>query len=132
MLQQNKDTLFKDIPLGFSAHPVTGNVKAVTNREAVKQSVKLIVLTNFFERPYNPYLGGHILSQLFENVDSMTEFNITKNIKQALDNFEPRAIVDEVRTQANPEGNSISATITFRIKNDPDPISVDVLLERIR
>ena len=51
-----KEPIFKDIPLSFNAHPVTGLIKALTNREAVKQSVKNIVLTNHYERPYNPFL----------------------------------------------------------------------------
>jgi phage baseplate assembly protein W len=93
-----KEPIFKDIPLSFTAHPVTGNVKALVNRDAVKQSVKNIVLTNFYERPYSPNLGGNILSQLFENMDPITEYNIAKNIRQALDNYEPRAIIDEIKS----------------------------------
>ncbi len=127
-----KEPIFKDIPIKFTAHPVTGNLKELTNREAVKQSVKNIVLTNFYERPYNPYLGGDVLSQLFENMDSMTEYNISKNIRQALDNFEPRAIIDEIKTDPDFDGNALNVTITFRIKNDPNPITVDVLLTRVR
>lgn len=127
-----KEPVFKDIPLSFTAHPVTGNVKALTNRDAVKQSVKNIVLTNFYERPYNPALGGDVRSQLFENMDSLTEYNISKNIRQALDNFEPRAIVDEIKTQAIEDRNIINVTITFRVRNSSEPITVNVLLERVR
>ena len=71
-----KQPIFKDIPLSFTAHPKTGNVKAITNREAVKQSVRNIILTNHFERPYNAYFGGDIISQLFENMDTITQYNI--------------------------------------------------------
>jgi phage baseplate assembly protein W len=127
-----KEPVFKDIPLKFTAHPVTGNVKALVNREAVKQSVKNLVLTNFYERPYNPVLGGDVLSQLFENMDSITEFNISKNIRQVLDNYEPRAIIDDIKVSANHDSNALNATIIFRIKNDPEPIIVNVLLERVR
>ena len=127
-----KEPVFKDISLKFTAHPVTGNVKALVNREAVKQSVKNLVLTNFYERPYNPVLGGDVLSQLFENMDSITEFNISKNIRQVLDNYEPRAIIDDIKVSANHDSNALNATIIFRIKNDPEPIIVNVLLERVR
>jgi len=127
-----KEPVFKDIPLKFTAHPVTGNVKALVNREAVKQSVKNLVLTNFYERPYNPVLGGDVLSQLFENMDSITEFNISKNIRQVLDNYEPRAIIDDIKVSANHDSNALNATIIFRIKNDAEPIIVNVLLERVR
>ena len=127
-----KEPVFKDIPLSFTAHPITGNVKALVNRDAVKQSVKNIVLTNFYERPYNPTFGGDILSQLFENMDPITEYNIAKNIRQALDNYEPRAIIDEIVSDFYEDRNAINVTITFRIKNDAEPISVNVLLDRVR
>jgi phage baseplate assembly protein W len=127
-----KEPIFKDIPLSFTAHPVTGNVKALVNRDAVKQSVKNIVLTNFYERPYSPNLGGDIISQLFENMDSITEYNIAKNIRQALDNYEPRAIIDEIKSDFFQDQNAINITITFRVRNDAEPISVNVLLDRIR
>lgn len=127
-----KEPVFKDIPLSFTAHPVTGNVKALVNRDAVKQSVKNIVLTNFYERPYSPNLGGDIISQLFENMDPITEYNIAKNIRQALDNYEPRAIIDEIKSDFFQDQNAINITITFRVRNDAEPISVNVLLDRIR
>ena len=127
-----KEPVFKDIPLSFTAHPITGNVKALVNRDAVKQSVKNIVLTNFYERPYAPTLGGDILAQLFENMDPITEYNVEKNIRQALDNYEPRAIVDDITSDFNQDGNAINVTITFQIENDADPLSVNVLLNRVR
>jgi phage baseplate assembly protein W len=127
-----KEPVFKDIPLKFTAHPVTGNVKVLTNRESVKQSVKNLVLTNFYERPYNPILGGDVLSQLFENMDPLTEYNISKNIRQVLDNYEPRAIIDDIKTSANQDSNALNVTIRFRVANDPEPIVVNVLLERVR
>ena len=127
-----KEPVFKDIPLSFTAHPITGNVKALVNREAVKQSVKNIVLTNFYERPYSPILGGDILSQLFENMDPITEYNVSKKIRQALNNYEPRATIDDIKSDFNQDQNAINITITFRIRNDATPISVNVLLDRVR
>jgi phage baseplate assembly protein W len=127
-----KEPIFKDIPLSFVAHPITGNVKALTNREAVKQSVKNIVLTNHYERPYSPVLGGDILAQLFENMDPITQYEISTNIRQALDNYEPRAIVDDIITDFIEDQNAINVTIRFRLRNDAEPISVSVLLDRVR
>jgi len=127
-----KEKVFKDIPLSFTAHPVTGNIKPVVNRDAVKQSVKSLVLTNFYERPYNPTLGGDIRSQLFENMDTLTEFNISKNIRQVIDNFEPRALLDDIKVQATPDSNALNVTIIFRVQNSSEPIIINILLERIR
>ena len=127
-----KEPIFKDIPLSFNAHPVTGLIKALTNREAVKQSVKNIVLTNHYERPYNPFLGGDVLSKLFEPMTSITEYEVTTNIKQALENFEPRADVLEVVVDAKEDLNELEVSITFNIINEIDPVTVNVLLERVR
>jgi len=127
-----REPIFKDIPISFTAHPVTGNVKSLSNRDAVKQSVKNIVLTNFYERPYNPILGGDVLAKLFENMGPLTEYEISNNIREALDNFEPRAEVDEIKVDALDDQNALNVTITFRIINDTDPVSVTVFLERVR
>jgi len=127
-----REPIFKDIPISFTAHPITGNVKILSNRDAVKQSVKNIVLTNFYERPYNPILGGDVLAKLFENMGPFTEYEISTNIREALDNFEPRAEVDEIKVDALEDQNALNVSITFRIVNDTDPITVTVFLERVR
>jgi phage baseplate assembly protein W len=77
-------------------------------------------------------LAVDIISQLFENMDPITEYNIAKNIRQALDNYEPRAIVDEIKSDFYQDENAINITITFRVRNDAEPISVNVLLDRVR
>ena len=118
--------------MSFNVHPVTGNMKLIANAESIKQSVKNIVLTNFYERPYQPELGGNVLAQLFENMSPITEYNVTRNIKQALENSEPRAIVEDVRTTPVEDQNTLRVTIKFSVRNIPEPIEVDVLLERIR
>ena len=123
---------YKDLDLDFGRNAVTNDVNKLTDVEAVKRSVRNLVLTNHYERPYNKYLGGDLISQLFENMDPMTEYNISKNIRQALDNFEPRAIVTEIKTNAHHALNGINVTITFHLKNDPNPQIVEVLLERVR
>ena len=124
--------IFRDIPLNLTVHPVTGNLKVLTNAESIKQSVKNIVLTNFYERPYNPEFGGDILSQLFENMDPITEYNISKNIRVSLENYEPRAIVDDIITTVYDDQNALTVKIKFSVQTIPEPLEVNVLLERIR
>ena len=124
--------IFRDIPMSFNVHPVTGNMKLVANAESIKQSVKNIVLTNFYERPYQPELGGNVLAQLFENMSPITEYNVTQNIRRALENNEPRAIIEDIITTPVEDQNTLRVTIKFSVRNIPEPIEVDVLLERIR
>ena len=124
--------IYSDIPISFTAHPITGNVKKSINRDAVKNSVRNIILTNHGERFFKPKFGGNVTSQLFENASKFTEFNTARSIRIALQNYEPRAEVINVRVDTNPDTNNLTATLKFRILNDPEPITLDVLLERIR
>ena len=124
--------IYRDIPMSFNVHPVTGNMKLVANAESIRQSVKNIVLTNFYERPYQPELGGNVLAELFENMTPITEYNVARNIRQALENSEPRAVIEDINTTPVEDQNTLRVSIKFSVRNIPEPIEVDVLLERVR
>ena len=124
--------IYSDIPISFTAHPITGNVKKSINRDAVKNSVRNIVLTNHGERFFKPKFGGNVTSKLFENASKFTEFNTARSIRIALANYEPRAEVIKVKVTANPDTNNLTVSLKFRVTNDPEPITLDILLERIR
>ena len=124
--------IYSDIPISFTAHPITGNVKKSINRDAVKNSVRNIILTNHGERFFKPKFGGNVTSKLFENASKFTEFNTARSIRIALANYEPRAEIIKVKVTANPDTNNLTVSLKFRVTNDPEPITVDVLLERIR
>ena len=124
--------IYSDIPISFTAHPITGNVKKSINRDAVKNSVRNIILTNHGERFFKPKFGGNVTSKLFENASKFTEFNTARSIRIALANYEPRAEVIKVKVTANPDTNNLTVSLKFRVTNDPEPITLDVLLERIR
>ena len=123
--------IFSDIPISFTAHPITGNVKKSINRDAVKNSVRNIILTNHGERFFKPKFGGNVTSKLFENASKFTEFNTARSIRIALANYEPRAEIIKVKVTANPDTNNLTVSLKFRVTNDPEPITLDVLLERI-
>jgi len=132
MANRQRKTIYSDIPISLIAHPITGDVAMLENENAVKQSVKNIVLTNFYERPYSPYFGGDVISQLFENATPLTEFTVRKNIQTALRNYETRANVHDIIVKSNPDENGLAATIIFSVKGSREPITLNVLLERIR
>ena len=124
--------IYSDIPISFTAHPITGNVKKSINRDAVKNSVRNIILTNHGERFFKPKFGGNVTSKLFENASKFTEFNTARSIRIALANYEPRAEVIKVKVTTDPDTNNLTVSLKFRVTNDPEPITLDVLLERIR
>ena len=130
-MPQIQATVHSDLKTSFAKHPITGRLSNVTNIEEVKQSVKNIVLSNHFERPYLPNYGGNVLTQVFENADSFTEYQVSKDIRLAIENYEPRAIVDDIVVSTD-DLNELRVKIVFRMRNVKKPIELIVMVERVR
>ena len=130
-MPQIKATVHSDLKMSFTKHPITGRLSNVTNIESVKQSVKNIVLCNHFERPYMPKYGGNVIAQLFENADAFTEYQVKKDIRIAIENYEPRAIVDDITVHTD-DLNEMRVKIIFRMRNVQKPIELIVMVERVR
>ena len=127
-----KEVQFSDLGITMTAHPVTGNVVTKKNAEAVIGALKNLILTNRFERPYDPLFGADIRSRLFENFDPIEQVNIEEDIKSAIKNFEPRVKINEVRVVASPNSNRVQIGISFYVSNEAQPITVGLEIERTR
>ena len=131
-LQQTPKEVYSDIDLAFLSHPINGKLTRKVNREAVKQSVKSLIMTDFFERPFKSDIGCGIRALLFENFHPAITQQMDAAIREVISNYEPRAVIHSVNIQANPDQNDLSVSIVFFVTNDPEPISLNVLLERVR
>ena len=127
-----KQEIFSDLDLSFIAHPITGNVGRKTNRESVRQSVKSLILTDYFERQFKSDIGCSIRYFLFELFTPPVKQQMERAIKEVIKNYEPRADVFEVLVEERPEVNALTVSVAFMILNDPDPVILDVILERVR
>ena len=123
---------FKDLDLNFTAHPIRKDITKFTNEYAVINSVKNLILTNHYERPFRPELGSNIRRMLFENVDTVMAAQIEREIEETIINFEPRVQVSKIVAIAAPDENKYNVEMTFFIINSPDPITINFFLERIR
>ncbi len=123
---------FKDLDLSFNIHPVRKDVNTYKGEYAVINSVKNLVLTNHYERPFQPELGSNIRRLLFENVDSVMAAQIEREIEETINNFEPRAEVSKVTAIAAPDENRYNVILEFFVINNPNPITINFFLERIR
>ena len=123
---------FRDIGHTFSAHPVNGSLNTKTNLEAIKNSVRNIILTNHGERFFDLNFGGNVSAHLFENATSFTEGNIARSMKQAIENYEPRVEIIDIKVDADPDDNEVVASLKFKAINDPNPYDLAVILERVR
>lgn len=123
---------FRDLDLNFTAHPVRKDINIFKNEYAVINAVKNLILTNHYERPFQPELGSNIRRLLFENVDSVMAAQIEREIEETIINFEPRVQVSKVTASAAPDENRYNVELEFFIINSPDPITINFFLERIR
>ena len=124
--------IYSDINLAFTPHPITGELTTKKGRDAVRQSVKSLILTNFYERPFKPDIGCDVRSSLFELFTPVTQQKMENAIKEVIENYEPRAQLIDVYVEDRPDLNAMTVSVAFYIKNDPNPVVLDVILERVR
>jgi phage baseplate assembly protein W len=123
---------FRDLDLNFTIHPVKKDINTHKNEYAIINSIKNLVLTNHYERPFQPDLGSNIRRLLFEQVDSVTAAQIQREIEEVIGNFEPRAQVSKVEAIPSPDENKYQIYLEFFIINNTAPITINFFLERIR
>lgn len=123
---------FSDLDLNFTIHPVTRDVTRRFDENSIKTSLKNLILTSNYERPFHSEIGSPIKRLLFEPAGPMLESLITKAITDVVNNFEPRVILLNVTTFVDEDNNSVNISIEFTIINTERPITLDLVLERTR
>lgn len=122
---------YRDIDLSFTAKS-NGEIFVKKEAAAVKQAVKNLILTDYFEKPFEPFYGGNIRALLFELADDDVEEETRENIIRAINAYEPRAIVREVSVSYQEERNSISIYIEFQVINTEEVVTFTTSLSRLR
>ena len=125
-------SFYKDLDLDFTRNVVTNDVVKIEDVNAVKRSVKNLIQTNNYERPFHPELGCGIRELLFENFTPLTGIFIRRKVEEVITNYEPRARLSQVTVNEQPDRNGIEVTVYFYVMNIPEPVSVSTLLQRIR
>ena len=123
----------RDLDLFFSRKSGSGDVNRITDIEAVKRSVRNLVLTNFYEKPFHPEIGSGVRDMLFENMSPLTAVVLAKKVEDVIENFEPRARLIGVRALPNLDRNEYELTIEFFVVNTPtELVDMTVFLEVLR
>jgi phage baseplate assembly protein W len=122
---------YTDLDFNFVRHPRSGDASTRSDEEAIKQSIRNLVMTRNYERPFRSYLGSQVTALLFEPTTPLLAM-MERAISDVINNFEPRAELLGVECIVSPENNSMYVTITFKIRNTETPISVNLILERTR
>lgn len=123
---------YSDINKSFTYKPTTGDVYLVKDANAVKQAVKNLILTDYGERPFRPYIGSGVRELLFELSDDLTSTLLKDNIRRTIENYEPRAKILDIKAELATDENSLRVRIEFQIVTSLETTVLDVNLERIR
>jgi len=128
----NLQKIYSDIDFTFTKKPVTADVALSYDEQAVIRSVRNLLSTKNFERPFNPDLGSNMDALLFENISTATSISIQKEIETVIQNYEPRATLQKVIVSPYTDKNAYNVTLSFYIENATLPTTVTLLLERNR
>jgi len=124
---------YRDLDLFFAKVQASKDIRKVTDIQAVKRSIRNLVLLNHYEKPFHPEIGSGVRDMLFENMSHMTAFVLAKKIEDVIENFEPRARLISVRADPNLDRNEYEVTIEFFVVNTPtELVDLTVFLEVLR
>ena len=123
---------YSDINLLFTKHPVTADVTKKNDEEAVKASLRNLISTKHYERPFHPEIGCQVYSLLFENFNPITAQVMKKTIYDTIEKFEPRVTVLDVKIREDVDKNDLSVDIIFRLNNSEKPITLTTSITRAR
>ncbi len=123
---------YKDLDLSFGRNVVTNDVNKLTDVEAVKRSVRNLINTSHFERPFHPEIGSNVRAMLFEPMTPLTALNLQRKVQEVLVNFEPRIRLVQIVARPDIDRNSYDLSIYFYVIGSNELITVQTFLERLR
>lgn len=128
---------YVDLDLDFIPHPTTRDVVKKRGVDAIKRSVRNLILTNFYDRPFRSHIGSNAQKILFDNINPMTANFLKDAIIQTIVNFEPRVQLIEdsdrgVKVTVDADNNGYNVRLAFIIVNRGEPAIINIFLERLR
>ena len=124
---------YSDLDLFFTKKSSNKDVNILSNVTAIKRSVRNLILTNFYEKPFHPEIGSGVRDLLFENATPLTSIAISQSVQDVIENYEPRAIIKNVLVNAQLDRNAYDVQIVFTVLNSPtELIELNVPLEILR
>jgi phage baseplate assembly protein W len=127
-----RDPNYSDLDLDFIAHPTTGDVVKKYGEDAIKRSIRNLIMTNFYDKPFRPGVGSNVTKLLFENSTPIVKNLISDAITEMVNNYEPRIRIRKIDVNFSEADNAYNITIFFTIVNTSQPVTINLFLERIR
>ena len=129
---QRSARIYKDLNLDFQINTATKDIQKISDVESVKRAVRNLVNLNHYEKPFHPEIGSNLRAMLFENMTPQMNVLISRQIEELIQNYEPRARLIQVKTLPLFDRNAYAVSINFQVVNQPEPVVVETLLERLR
>jgi phage baseplate assembly protein W len=123
---------YSDLDLDFQINPITGDINKKKGADAVKRSIRNLIFTNFYERPFNSSIGSEIPSLLFDTVDVITASLIEDAIAKLINIYEPRVKLSRLVVYADIDNNGFNVELEYIILNTETPATFNLFLEKIR
>lgn len=123
---------YVDLDLDFIPNPRNADINVKRGEEAIKRSIRNLVFTNYYERPFQPGIGSDVSKLLFDNITPMTATFLRDALRTVIQKFEPRVRLDNVDVVVDPDNNGFSVTLKYVILNREAPVITSFFLERIR
>jgi len=125
--------LYSDLDLFFGVNNSDNDVHIIYDVQAIKRSIRNLVLTNQYEKPFHPEIYSGVRGMLFELMTPTTAVIIARQVEDVIENFEPRARLVGVSANPNLDNNSYEVTVEFYVVNAPtELVELTLALERIR
>jgi phage baseplate assembly protein W len=132
MATLNRKPDYSDLDLDFIAHPTTGDVMKKVGEDAIMRSIRNLVLTNYYDRPFNSGIGSNVNKLLFDQPSPILENIMKDSIKTVIENFEPRVNIRHISVKLDNDENGFNVSLLFSVNNSLQPVSSEFFLERIR
>jgi len=123
---------WRDLDLSLTLHPIRKDIMPLKDDNAIKNAVKNLLITNFYERPFNKDIGANLRGLLFEPADSITVISLRDNIRRVIKKYEQRVVTKGVRVKYIEASNEYNITVIFKIKEYDTNESVEIILRRLR
>ena len=123
---------YKDLDLNFTRNPVTNDITKIEDVDSIKRSVRNLVQTNFFEKPFHPEVGCGVRELLFENYTPIIGIFLKRKISEVITAYEPRVSLQDISLEDDGDRNRLKVSIYFYVQGVPEPVVVETYLQRLR
>jgi phage baseplate assembly protein W len=123
---------YSDLDLDFMINPITGDINKKKGNDAVKRSIRNLIFTSYYERPFNSSLGSDVPRLLFDNVDIVTASLLEDAIGKLINIYEPRVQLTSLTAYADIDNNGFNIQMEYVILNTETPATFNLFLEKIR